>query len=60
MKIKIAYQAGEKQAAQAVEEWVRALWPRVKVRKSDRYAPFLHTYLTVELPKKPQKSRENA
>lgn len=60
MKIKIAYQAGEALQAQTVEEWVRALWPQVKVRKSDRCAPFLHAYLTVELPEKPRKSRKNA
>lgn len=56
VKIKIAYQDGEALQARTVEEWVRALWPQVKVRKSDRYTPFLHTYLTVDLPKKPRKT----
>lgn len=40
MKIKIAYQDGEVLAARTVEEFIRAMWPRVKVHKSDRYAFF--------------------
>lgn len=60
MKIKIAYQDGETLQARTVEEWVRVLWPQVKVHKSDRYTPFLHTYLTVNIPEKPRKTRENA
>lgn len=60
MKIKIAYQDGEMLAARTVEEFVRAMWPMVKVHKSDRHAPFLHTYLTIEIPPKPCKSKKNA
>lgn len=60
MKIKIAYQDGETLAARTVEEFVRVLWPQAKVHKSDRYAPFLHTYLTIEMPPKPRKSKKNA
>lgn len=60
MKIKITFQDGEALQARTVEEWVRALWPQVKVHKSDRYNPYLHTYLSVKLPEKPWKSKENA
>lgn len=46
MKIKISYkQDEEKNAGAAVMALLRVL-PGAKVRKSDRHAPFIHTYLT--------------
>lgn len=50
MKIKITYQDGEVLQARTVEEWVRVLWPQVKVHRSERHLPYLQLYLTVDLP----------
>ena len=60
MKIKIAYQERETVAARIVEGRIRLLWPQAKIHRSERYAPFLHTYLTIDIPEKSRKPKENA
>lgn len=58
MKIKIAYLPGEEKAARTIEEFARVIFPGVKVKKSDRYAPFIHTYLSTKTGEKPCKFRK--
>ncbi len=59
MKIKISYEPEEKkEAAASVIAFLR-LHPGAKVRKSDRHAPFYHTYITTTKPKNPCGSKEN-
>lgn len=59
MKIKISYKPEEeKEAAASVVALLRVL-PGAKVRKSDRHAPFLHTYLTTTKPEIPYGSKGN-
>lgn len=58
MKIKIAYQAHEEKRAKEIEDWLKwrcGLYSAVKVTKSDHYAPYFHTYLTVNCNDKPHK-----
>lgn len=50
MKVKISYlPEEEKKAVASVVALLRVL-PGAKVRKSDRHAPFIHTYLTTTKP----------
>lgn len=58
MKIIIAYIPGEELAARTVEEFARAVFTDVKVRKSDRHPPFQHMYLTTGKPRKRCKSKK--
>lgn len=50
MKITIAYIAEEERAAGEALAALLQLYPGGKVRKSDRYAPIKHLYLTVKEP----------
>ena len=47
MKIRIAYQQEEVRKMRLILSFVKGLMPAVKVRFSDRNAPYLHVYLTV-------------
>ena len=47
MKIKITYQTEEKQCADEISEFIRNRYRGVKLRKSDKYPPFFHSYLSV-------------
>ena len=60
MKITIAYTTGEELGARTVEEWCRAIFPGIKVRKSDRHPPYLHIYLTTKTGGKPRKAWKNS
>ncbi len=50
MKIKITYQELENQYAQRIADFIQREFPGVKLRKSNAYPPFFHTYLTVKIP----------
>ena len=56
MKITIAFLPNMEQLANAVVTAVRCMIPNIKVRISDRHAPYKHIYLTTQ---KPCKSKEN-
>ena len=58
MKISIAWSDGEELSARTVEEFARAFFTDVKVRKSDRHPPFQHMYLTTGKPRKRCKSKK--
>lgn len=47
MKIKITYQQEEYRKMRLILSFIKGLMPAVKVRFSDRHAPYLHAYLTV-------------
>lgn len=47
MKIKITYQQEEVRKMRLLLSFIEGLMPAVKVRFSDRHAPYLHAYLTV-------------
>ena len=58
MKIKLSYQAHEEKKAKEIEEWLKwrmSIIGTPKVVKSDRHAPYFHTYLSVKYGDKPQK-----
>lgn len=59
MKVTVAYIPAEQEEAAAVLAALRPLMAWEKVRKSDRYPPFLHIYLTTGKPKKRCKSKKN-
>ena len=50
MKINITYQQEEVRKMRLILRFVEGLMPAVKVRFSDRHAPYLHAYLTVTPP----------
>ncbi len=52
MKVTLAYQQPEAPAAARLIAWIRSEYPGVKVRKSERHPPFIHMYLTVDIPQK--------
>ena len=55
MKITIAYRPEEERDAEKTLALLLQRYPRGKVRKSDRYPPVKHLYLTVKEPlKKPE------
>lgn len=56
MKIKISHKPEEQKEAAATVAALLRLHPGATVRKSDRYAPFLHVYLTIG---KPESKKEN-
>lgn len=60
MKITIAFLPGETLSANTVEEFCRAVFPNVTVRKSDRHAPYKHVYLTTKKPGKPCDSSKSS
>lgn len=60
MKIKITVSPGEERAARLLVEFARNLLPGSRVKKSDRYPPFHHIYVTSKLPANPHENRENA
>ena len=59
MKITFAYLTEEQEEAAACVAAIRQLHPRLKVRKSDRRAPFTHIYLTIPKPSKPTGTGES-
>ncbi|MDY4509118.1 MAG: hypothetical protein SPD95_10410 [Candidatus Faecousia sp.] len=59
MKISIAYLPGEDQEAGAVKSFIESSIPGVKVRESDRHAPFKHIYLTTKKAEIHCSSKEN-
>lgn len=59
MKITIAYLPEWETAANAFVEVAQRMLPGIKVRESDRHAPFKHIYLTIRKPKRPCVSKEN-
>lgn len=59
MKITIAYLPGEKRGADALKRAASSIMGPVKVRESDRHAPYKHIYLaTREHPARPSESSE--
>lgn len=50
MKITLAYIPEEEQEANAATTAILRIYPRSKVRKSDRHPPFKHIYLTTKKP----------
>lgn len=50
MKIRIAYQQEEVRKMRLILSFIEGLMPAVKVRFSDRHAPYFHAYLTVTPP----------
>ena len=52
MKITICYTKDESLKARTVEEYLRAMFPGIKVRESDKHPPYFHTYLTTKRPEK--------
>lgn len=60
MKITIAYTPGEEREADIIKAFAKGLLGRVKERKSDRHAPFMHIYITTGKPENPCGSKENA
>lgn len=50
MKVKITYQTDNE--LDKILEVIRSVYPRFKVRKSNKHPPFLHAYITVENAKK--------
>lgn len=46
MKVKISYKPEEEKKAAATVAALLQVLPGAKVRKSNRHAPFIHTYLT--------------
>ena len=57
MKITIAYLPGEERESEIIRHFVESLiWP-VKVRESERHAPYKHIYVTTrEHPSNPSES----
>ena len=60
MKITFSYLPEEQEEAAADVAALRKRHPRLKVRKSDRHAPFTHIYLTIPKPAKPCDSKKNS
>ena len=59
MKVTIAYQPGEGREADILMRAAASLMGPVRVRESDRHAPFMHIYLTTrEHPATPSESSE--
>lgn len=52
-KIKLSYQEDERETADKLTEQLKKAG--FKVTKSDRYDPFLHTYLATKKRQKPHK-----
>lgn len=52
MKIKLAYEAEETPLVETVTQELERLFPRIKIRKSDRHEPYLHIYFTIGTGKK--------
>ena len=50
MKIRIAYQQEEVRKMRLILSFIEGLMPAVKVRFSDRHAPYFHAYLPVTPP----------
>lgn len=50
MKINITYQQEEYRKMRLILSFIKGLMPAVKVRFSDRHAPYFHAYLTVTPP----------
>lgn len=59
MKIAITYRPHEAPQAAGIISMIRKYLPGIKARKSDRYAPFYHVYLTTRNPENPRKYKGN-
>ena len=59
MKISIAYLPEEQEAVAADLAVLLRQHPGIKIRKSDRHAPYKHVYLTTKKPVNPLDSKEN-
>lgn len=60
MKISISYEAYETLAARTVEEFCLAIFPGIRVHKSERHPPFLHTYLDTKKARNPHEQPKKA
>lgn len=58
MKITIAYLPEEERSADTIKTFVEGVIPGIRVRKSDRHAPFKPIYLTVKIPVENEKRLE--
>lgn len=58
MKVTIAYLPGEEQKAGNIKALIKDVLAGVKVRESDRHAPYMHVYLTTKKLEKPWGSNE--
>ena len=52
MKIKIAYQPEEAEAAEAVAAAIGATLPQARRKESDAHPPYRHIYITTPQPEK--------
>lgn len=59
MKITIAYLPEEKRSAGTIKTFVEAIIPGIRVRESDRHAPYRHVYLTTKKPENRCSPNEN-
>lgn len=53
MKIKIAFTPEDSESAAVAHDALLRLYPRAKVRESEKHPPFKHIYLTTAKPPKP-------
>ena len=60
MKIKITYQAEEQPQADEITAYIRSRYKGVKLRESDKYSPFFHSYLSIRKAREPHKQGKNA
>ncbi len=60
MKIAITYKPHESPQAAGIISMIREQIPGIKARKSDRYAPFYHVYLTTRNAGNPSNHKGNA
>ena len=59
MKIGLSFRPGEEDDAAKVLMEVLRLFPRAKVRKSNRHPPFSHIYLTTKMSGNPCNDGKN-
>lgn len=52
MKITIAYLPEEGHMASVIKGFIKGLHPDIKMRESDRHAPYKHIYLATKKPEK--------
>ena len=50
MKITVAYLPGEERNAGIIKAFIKGLVPGMKVKESDRHAPYKHIYLATRKP----------
>ena len=54
MKLTISYEPDEEFDMLELVDLIRSRYPKLKCRKSDRYPPFHHVYLTTRKRRRPQ------